>query len=364
MDLRSSKVDVTDEYAAMEYFWEQGWTDGLPIVAPTRERIEACLAHAGIDSQDVIGSYEARASALTAEKLAINAVMAGCKPEYMPVLVAAFEGLTDPAFRMNHMASLGSPWPLVIVNGPIVERLGMNTGQYLLGPTGNRANATIGRAVSLTMANCFDAKVGGVQRGTMGNPNRWSFCAAEREDSPWPRVHEQRGLAGGVSAVTVVGTMDGVLQFVTPNFTDPTDLCELIAQRIAYGFFTLGTFVVMMAPVFQQHFIDAGWTQDDVKTYLTEHTRRSVASLKIDGRWERYGTRLSPTAPPIEPGDDTRLIPMRHDPALIDILYTQAEYDRTLDFLIMACGGEAGNYGAYVGPYPQGTEPVTVPIKD
>ena len=233
--------------------------------------------------------------------------MAGCKPEYMPVLVAAFEGLTDPAFRMNHMASLGSPWPLVIVNGPIVERLGMNTGQYLLGPTGNRANATIGRAVSLTMANCFDAKVGGVQRGTMGNPNRWSFCAAEREGSPWPRVHEQRGLAGGVSAVTVVGTMDGVLQFVTPNFTDPTDLCELIAQRIAHGFFTLGTFVVMMAPVFQQHFIDAGWTQDDVKTYLTEHTCRSVASLKTDGRWERYGTRLSPTAPPIEPGDDTRL---------------------------------------------------------
>ena len=88
MDLRSSTVDVTDEYAAMEYFWDQGWTDGLPIVAPTQDRIEACLAHAALDPDDVIGSYEARASALTAEKLAINAVMAGCKPEYMPVLVA------------------------------------------------------------------------------------------------------------------------------------------------------------------------------------------------------------------------------------------------------------------------------------
>ena len=195
MQLQSTRVSLDDEYAVMQYFWEQGWTDGLPIVAPTPDRVEALLAAAGLGPEATVGAYQTRATALTAEKLAVNAVMAGCKPEYMPVLVAAFEGLTDPAYRMNHMASLGSPWPLIIVNGPIVKEIGMTSGQYVMGG-GNHANATIGRAVSLAMANCFGAKVGGVQRGCLGNPNRWSFCIAENEDTPWTPLHAQRGFPG------------------------------------------------------------------------------------------------------------------------------------------------------------------------
>jgi len=363
MELRSARVHVGDDLAAMEYFWEQGWTDGLPIVAPTADRVRAFLDRARLEPDAVIGSYQTRATALTAEKLAVNAVMAGCKPEYMPVLVAAFEGLTDPAFRMNHMASLGSPWPLVIVNGPIAKELGMNTGQYVLGPAANRANATIGRAVSLCMANCFGAKVGGVQRGTMGNPNRWSFCIAENEETPWTPLHVERGLHPQDSAVTVVGTMDGVVQFVTPNFSDPVGLCELMAQRVANGFFTIGTYVVMIAPTFQQHFLDKGWTKQHIRDYLMKNVRRSVASLKTDGRWERYGTWFAPVPKPLEPGDETKMVSMVKDESLRQVLWHDAEWARKLDYLIVVCGGEAGNYGAYVGPYPLGTEPVTKKVK-
>ena len=220
MQLQSARISLDDEYAVTQYFWEQGWTDGLPIVAPTPDRVEVFLAAAGLEPEAMVGTYQTRATALTAEKLAVNAVMAGCKPEYMPVLVAAFEGLTDPAYRMNHMASLGSPWPLIIVNGPIVKEIGMTSGQYVMGG-GNHANATIGRAVSLTMANCFGAKVGGVQRGCLGNPNRWSFCIAENEDTPWTPLHAQRGFQAEESAVTVFGSMNGFDQFVTPNFNEP-----------------------------------------------------------------------------------------------------------------------------------------------
>ena len=362
MQLQSTRVSLDDEYAVMQHFWEQGWTDGLPIVAPTPDRVEVFVAAAGLEPEAMVGAYQTRATALTAEKLAVNAVMAGCKPEYMPVLVAAFEGLTDPAYRMNHMASLGSPWPLIIVNGPIVKEIGMTTGQYVMGG-GNHANATIGRAVSLTMANCFGAKVGGVQRGCLGNPNRWSFCIAENEDTPWTPLHAQRGFQAEESAVTVFGSMNGFDQFVTPNFNEPVFLCELMAQRIANGFFTLGSYVVVMAPTYQQHFLDAGWSKDDVRDYLLKHVKRSVRSLKIDGRWERYGTRLSSQPPVVEPGDENRFVHMRHDEAYRKILWQDAEWPRKMDFLIVIAGGEAGNFGGYLAPYPLATEPVTKKVR-
>ncbi len=364
MPQHSTRVPVADEVAANEYFREQGWTDGLPIIAPTAERVQALLDAARMAPDAVIGTYQTRATALTAEKLAVNAVMAGCKPEYMPVLVAAFEGLTDPAFHMNHTASLGSPWPMAIVNGPIVKRLGMNTGQYVAGPSATRPNATIGRAVSLAMANCFSARVGGIQRGTLGNPNRWSFCIAENEDTPWAPLHVQRGFAREDSTVTVVGTMDGVIQFVTPNFSNPEGLCDLMAWRIGNSFFTLGSYVVMIAPTFQQHFLDKGWSKDDIGAYLAAHVKRSVASLKVDGRWGRFSTWKEPIPVPLEPGDETRMVYLDHDPALRNILWHDAEWPRKLEFLIVVCGGEAGNYGAYVGPYPSATEPVTKKVRD
>ncbi len=362
MTLQSTRIDVADEREATEVFLKQGWTDGLSIVAPTPERVQAMLEGARLKPSAVIGSYEARATALTAEKLAVNAVMAGCLPEYMPVIVAAFEGLTDKEFHMNHMASLGSPWPAIIVNGPIVKRLGMATGQYVLGPTGNRANATIGRAVSLAMANCFAAKVGGVQRGCMGNPNRWSFCIAENEDTPWDPLHVTRGFAREDSAVTVFGSMDGFIQFVPPNFSDPADLADLMAHKISLGMFCLGYYLVVLAPTFQQHFVDAGWTKEDLSRYLKKNVKRSVESLKLDGKWERYRGEPSTHRKPIEPGDETKLVHLLPDPDLLGGTFHGAGWPLDTEYLIVVAGGEAGNYGGYLNPYPSAV-PVTKKIR-
>ncbi len=358
MDLGSTRYEVTDEHAASELFLERGWTDGLPVVAPTASRVQAMLDAVRLAPGDLIGAYDARATALTAEKLAVNAVMAGCLPEYMPLLVAAFEGLTDPDYHMNHMASLGSPWPLLVVNGPIARELGMHHGQYVLGPTGNRANATIGRAVSLALANCFGAKVGGVQRGCMGNPHKWSFCIAENEAAAWEPLHVARGFRAEDSTVTVFGSMDGFVQFVTPNYSNPDDLAELMAQKIAYGMFCLGSYVVLMAPTFQQHFVDAGWTKADLKEYLVKNVKRSVASLKIDGKWERFRGPASDRRYPLEPGDDERMVRLYDDPTLRGGLWHGEGWPGEMDYLIVVCGGEAGNYGGFLNPYPSAV-PVT-----
>ena len=357
MELVSTRATFEDEHAVVEHYWEKEWTDGLPIVPPTPQRVQAFLDYARLEADAIIGTYTIRATALTAEKVAINAVMAGCRPEYMPVVVAAFEGLTDSAYRMNHMASLGSPWPLAIVNGPVIKELGMNSGQYAVGPTSNRANSTIGRAISLGMINCFGAKVGGVQRGTMGNPHKWSFLAAENEDTPWTPLHVQRGFKAEDSTVTMFGSMEGLAQFVTPNFQDPASLLELVCQKVANGFFTIGSHVVLMAPTFQQAFLDAGMTKDNVTDYLMKNVRRDVRSLKIDGRYRRYSF-LGNTAIPVEPGDENRMVYLGHNEADREN-YHDAEWDRKMDYLIVVCGGEAGNFGAYLGPYPLGTQPVT-----
>jgi len=146
--LSAEQIDVEDVYQAIELYYERGWTDGLPVVPPTEKRVRAFLDAAGLAPDDVLGEIPERDRVLRAELLAINAVMAGCRPEYMPILVAATEAITDPAFKFNHMASLGSPWPVFVVNGPMARTLGFNSGLYLFGPT-TRANATTSRAVAV-----------------------------------------------------------------------------------------------------------------------------------------------------------------------------------------------------------------------
>src|SRR5579862_1655451 len=152
MRFASRVIEVSDPFEAIDYLYREGMTDGLPVIPPSEERVARFLDFAGLAPDRVIGRIPARSRILTAEKLAINAVMAGCLPEYMPVLVAAVEALSDEAFHFNHLAALGSPWPLVIVSGPIVKQIGMHYGMGVFG-SGNRANATIGRAISLLLWN-------------------------------------------------------------------------------------------------------------------------------------------------------------------------------------------------------------------
>ena len=166
MQLTSKRIEVADALECIEHFYRENMTDGLPVVPPTEERVQQFIAAVNMQPDTEIANIAERAARITAEKLAINAVMAGCLPEYMPVLVAAVEALADPLFKFNHLASLGSPWPMVIVSGPMVRTLGMNHGRYVFG-SGNRANATIGRAISLLLWNCCELRPDAIQRGDL-----------------------------------------------------------------------------------------------------------------------------------------------------------------------------------------------------
>ncbi|MBI4562692.1 MAG: hypothetical protein HY724_11670, partial [Candidatus Rokubacteria bacterium] len=204
-ELRSRRYQVEDPLQAMELYFEKGWTDGLPVVPPTEERIWAMLEAAGLEPDHQITFITNRQAEVTAEKVAVNAVMAGCKPEYMPVVVAAIEGIGDPKWGYHGPGtSTAGAAVLMVVNGPIARRLQINSGDNLFGP-GFRANATIGRAVRLVMRNVVGTLPGKLDRATLGHPGKYTYVIAENEeDSPWPPLHVERGFRPEQSAVTVM----------------------------------------------------------------------------------------------------------------------------------------------------------------
>src|SRR2546423_8773871 len=185
----------------VEWYFEQGWTDGLPVVPPTEETVAAMIAALGGEPELVECKIPPRHGSLSREVLAINLVMAGCRPEYAPVVRAALLALAQPAFDLNgvqattHMAA-----PLLVVNGPIAGAIGMNPGANAFG-AGNRANATIGRAIRLALLNVGGAWPGDLDKATLGHPGKYSYAVAENEaDNPWAPDHVQNGLAAEGSA--------------------------------------------------------------------------------------------------------------------------------------------------------------------
>src|SRR5436305_2815124 len=200
--------DVTTDAAQdpqelIEAYYDAGWTDGLPVVPPSDASVEAMLAAGGFRGDEVIGEIAGRNQVVAADKVAINAVMAGCRPEYVPVVVAAVKGLCHPDFAYHGPASsTGGSAMVLIVNGPVAQRLGINGGNNAFGQ-GHRPNATIGRAVRLTMMNVMNTRPGFLDRATLGNPGKYSFCFAETEaQGPWAALHVERGYRPEQSTVT------------------------------------------------------------------------------------------------------------------------------------------------------------------
>jgi hypothetical protein len=189
---------------AYEYAYDQGWTDGLPIIPATASSIERFVAAAARAGDELIGILPPRKGRVTVEVIAVNAIMAGCRPEYMPVIVAAVEALTDPGFRLQHLqVTTGSPAPFMLVNGPVRQMLDINFGSGCLGP-GWRANATIGRAVRLILTNGGGALPGVYSKSCTASPLRYSYICGENEEAnPWAPFHVDRGFARDASAVTV-----------------------------------------------------------------------------------------------------------------------------------------------------------------
>ncbi len=195
------------ESDVMELMFDKGWTDGLPVVPPTPDKVAAMLAGAGRDADEVLGSVPARRRTIDAQIVAINAVMAGCKPEYFPIVVGALEAVLDPTFNVNTVAtSTGGAAICVMVSGPMADEVGMNGRHNALG-TGNRANATIGRAVRLTVANALGAKTGKLDASSVGHPGKYTFCFAERPPAaPWQPLQVEKGYLPEDTTVTIMAT--------------------------------------------------------------------------------------------------------------------------------------------------------------
>ena len=302
------RVEWGDAVEAIEACYELGWTDGLPVVPPTVTRVEEFLRVAQRDPNEILGSLPERRRDITVGKVVANAVMAGCLPEYTPVVIAATEAMLDPRFNLiAPSASQGGSAILVIVNGPIVDRIKLNSGANIFGP-GNRANATIGRAVRLILMNACAAIPGLFDRTVIGHPGKYTFCIAENEHGThWNPLHVERGFDREESTVTVFASW-GPRQ--VRSALDPTlvlDCAADVASTHGTSLSTSDSVGDTSVPVRQGQVAITiagasefwtGWSKLDVRAYLYRKIRRSVADLK----------RVNVISGPTEPEDEERFV--------------------------------------------------------
>ena len=263
--LKSRRIEIGEDEDEQEAMYERGWSDGLPLVPPTEERVLKMLDGTSRDPQEVIGLITPALAPATVEKIAINAVMAGCKPEYLPVVLAAVEAVLDEGFAMHGvLATTMFVGPVVIVNGAIRRRIGMNAKGNVLGQ-GNRANAAIGRALQLVIRNIGGGRPQEVDRATLGNPGKYTYCFAEDEEgSCWEPLSVERGVKPGQSAVTVFAGF-GLQGVVDQKSRDPESLARSMAASLkAIHNVKLAPScdaLLVICPEHERTFRNAGWSK-------------------------------------------------------------------------------------------------------
>ena len=364
-ELSSERIKVASLEEALEPYYERGWTDGLPVVPATENRVMDFLNYLNMEADQVLGEIPERDRVITAEKLVINAIMAGCKAEYMPVLVAAVEAICDPDYKFNHMATLGSAWPLFIVNGPMGRELGFNNGMYLLSAAGSRASSTISRAISLLLWNCAEARPDGIQRGQWGNPGRGHYCIAENEETPWEPLHVQLGFDRNTSTVTAVSTYPGPYQVYCQR-TEPELILDSIVDAISTYDFYRGTYILFVPPHFVDIFLRHEWTKKDLRDYLFENSKRSVADLKRRGLWGLHSSHFqgyTGAAQEVELGDEARFAYVFKPHEYDEILFDDTILLRRSDIYVVVGGGNAGPRLCFIAPYGVSTDPVTKAVR-
>jgi len=310
-DLESISND--DPLGAIEFCYRMGWSDGLPVVPPTESRVREFLDYVGRESSDVVLVEPVAGRVVTAEKAAANAVMAGCLPEYFPVVLAALTGMGESAFNL-HGATLSTSGMAVmaIVNGPIARELGMNAGTALFCP-GTRANSTIGRALFLVMWNCTGNRPDELDRTIFGHGGRYSMCISEREEdlpNGWEPLHVDRGFHKSSNAVTVLtaglpisggggSDSDAILKSIVDKMTP--------LQPLNKGL------LMVMTPEVMRALYMAGWTKSYVKEYLYKETGRPASDYT--------GRKLTYTAPErISMYKGTDMVPTLERPEALDIV--------------------------------------------
>ncbi len=274
--LRARRVQVADLEDEIEAMFDRGWSDGLPVVPPTEVRVLRMLDGTDRSPDDIVAVIPPDLVECTVEKVAINAVLAGCKPEYLPVVLAAVEAACTDTFNVHGLLATTMPvGPVMIVNGPIRHRIGMNDGVNVLGQ-GNRANSTVGRALQLVIRNVGGGKPGGVDRATQGNPGKLSFCFPENEErSPWEPLHVERGFDPAASTVTLFPG-EGPRGVVDQLSRDPESLARSFAAclrsvqhpKLAMAFDA----ILIVSPEHGRVFAEAEWTKVQLRERLQELT--------------------------------------------------------------------------------------------
>jgi hypothetical protein len=328
--LQSAIYEFTDALDVNELYQQKGWTDGLPIVPPTEERVHEFLNVAGLAPGDIIGVESVRQCPISAEKVAINTVMAGCLPTYMPVVVAVLRAMCVAEYNVHgSTASTGGSAPLIVVNGPIRTALGMNATHGVLG-TGNRANATIGRAIRLVLINVLGCIPGQIDRATLGHHGKFTFCLAEdEEDSPWIPLAQERGVPAGASGVTVMAA-EAPRQVMNEWTHDPEEIAETVAAEMRHNMLTYsvwaGNYALIIPKQLRDLFVAAGWHKHDIREYVYRSARvlrRAWATVGKGNIVARGG------------GPDQEFTALRSPD----------------DLLVIAAGGPAGGFAAVVPPW-------------
>jgi hypothetical protein len=328
MPLSSKCYEVDDILAAQEFYHSRQWTDGLPVVPPTADAVQACLDWAMMPADHLVGIEPVRNRAITAEKLAINAIMAGCLPMHFPVVIAAFTAMLQEPFLVHGAtASTGGCAVLVVINGPVREEVGMSSSFNVLGSS-DRATTVIGRAIRLILCNLLDVRPGQIDRSTLGHPGKLSYCIAEDEDnSPWNSLAEDRGVPREASAVTVMAA-GAPRQLMNEWTTKPEEIldtfCAEIKANLRHYSIYPGNYAIVIPPQLRTHFDDAGWGRKEIQQYVFENARILRREWADVGKGAVVGRR----------GD-------QEYPALPDPEH----------LLIIAAGGPAGGFGAVIPPW-------------
>ncbi|WP_214369888.1 hypothetical protein [Pseudonocardia sp. H11422] len=339
--LSSRRLAISPLEDEAEAMFDRGWSDGLPVVTPTPARVLRMLEGTTRAPGEVVAVVPPNLVEATVEKVAVNAVLAGCRPEYLPVVLAAVEAACTDEFNAHGL--LATTWgagPAIIVNGPIVREIGMNAGGNALGQ-GNRANATIGRALQLVIRNVGGGRPGEVDRATMGHPGKIGFCFAEDEaGSPWEPLSVSRGIAPGTSAVTVFAA-EGPRGLADQISRTPESLVRSLAaglRSVAHPKLpTAFDATLVVCPEHGRVFAEAGWSRDRLAVALAELLALDPAEIErgVGGIEEGLpaGVATGPV-PKFRPGG----------------------------LLIAYAGGGAGMFSTVIGGWvggPGGSQPVT-----
>ncbi|MGH7388135.1 MAG: hypothetical protein ACREM3_01575 [Candidatus Rokuibacteriota bacterium] len=320
------------------HYQERGWTDGLPIVPPTEAAVREFLKHADRDPREVVGVLPPRQGEATVERIAVNAVMAGCRPEYFPVVLAGIEALADPLFNLDSVQATTHPVaPLLVVNGPIARAIGLNAGYNAFGQ-GFRANVTIGRAVRLVLMNVGGGLPGTGDRATQGSPAKIAYCVAENEaESPWEPLSVEAGFPAGASVVTAFGC-EGPHN-IQDHYSN-TGRGVLLTAAGAMGqagsnnLLGRGWPLLSLGPEHAATVARDGFTKRQVKEFLFEHARFPLARLGAEYRAQQVQRHAVVDAP------DT-MVPIVRAPE---------------DISVIVVGG-AGKHSSWQPTFGDGTRP-------